>query len=118
MGPRLAAGTGVSRSPGARELIELVADPRSFTSWDEPGDRTRWPEAYRRELEEAEVRSGVDESVITGQARIAGIDAVLVVNEFGFLAGSIGRDAARRIGTAIRRATSRGSAPGAGPAIT
>ena len=50
-------------------------------------------------------RAGTDESILTGRARIQGHDVALIVGEFRFLGGSIGRDAGARIVTAVRRAT-------------
>ncbi|PJJ57147.1 acetyl-CoA carboxylase carboxyl transferase subunit beta [Mumia flava] len=95
----------MTRRHTASDLIELVLDPGSFTSWDSPIDIARWPEAYRRELERARERSGRDESVITGRATVRGRPVAVVASEFRFLAGSIGEDAGRRITSAVRRAT-------------
>ena len=92
----------------AHDLVGLVLDDGSFESWDEPIDRSGYPEQYRAELERAVERSGVDESVITGRGTVSGRPVAFVVNEFGFLAGSIGRDAAGRITAAVRRATAAG----------
>ena len=50
-------------------------------------------------------RAGTDESILTGRARIQGHDVALIVGEFRFLGGSIGRAAAGRIVSAVRRAT-------------
>lgn len=90
------------------ELIDLVLDPGSFTSWDEPIDISRHPETYRIELTAAAERAGTDESIVTGRATVRGRPVAVVVNEFRFLAGSIGRAAAARIVAAVRRATSEG----------
>lgn len=92
----------------ARQLISLVLDEDSFTCWDTPIDISGYSEQYQRELLRARERSGVDESVITGRGTVHGRPVAVVVNEFGFLAGSIGRDAAERIVSAIRRATAEG----------
>lgn len=89
----------------ARQLIELVLDSDSFQSWDEPIDINGYTEEYQQELRRARERSGVDESVLTGRGTVHGRPVAFIVNEFGFLAGSIGRDAAERIVQAIRRAT-------------
>ncbi len=94
-----------SRRISAGELVATVLDEGSVESWDEPIDISGYPEEYRRELEEARERSGCDESVLTGRGTVKGRPVAFVVNEFQFLAGSIGQDAARRIVTAIRRAT-------------
>lgn len=96
------------RRVSARELISSVLDDGSVESWDEPIDISAYSEEYRRELEAARERSGCDESVLTGRGRVKGRAVAFIANEFQFLAGSIGRDAAQRIVTAIRRATIEG----------
>ena len=92
----------------ATELLDLVLDPDSFESWDTPVDRTGVSESYLAELRAAEEKSGVDESVLTGRGLVRGRPVAVVVNEFRFLAGSIGRAAAERIIAAVRRATAEG----------
>ncbi|WP_370240510.1 carboxyl transferase domain-containing protein [Aeromicrobium sp.] len=99
---------GTSRRWTARELIDLVLDDGSYTSWDEPVDISHHPEAYRAELAAAAARAGTDESVLTGRGTVSGRPVAFVVNEFGFLAGSIGTAAAARIASAVRRATAEG----------
>jgi acetyl-CoA carboxylase beta subunit len=94
--------------PSARELIDLVLDPGSFESWDQPVDRSGLDAGYHAALAAAEQRSGVDESVLTGRGLVGGRPVALVVNEFGFLAGSIGTAAAARIVAAVRHATAQG----------
>ncbi len=92
----------------SHDLIELVLDAGSVQSWDEPIDISGHPETYRRELESAAERAGTDESVVTGRATMHGRPVAFVVNEFRFLAGSIGRAAGDRIVAAVRRATAEG----------
>lgn len=92
----------------ARELLTLVLDAGSFRSWDRPVDRTGHDPAYQRVLAEAEARAGADESVLTGRGLVRGRPVSVIANEFRFLGGSIGRDAARRITAAVRRATAEG----------
>jgi len=89
----------------AQELLDLVLDEGSFVSWDDPIDISDAPPDYRAELEAARAKAGTDESVLTGQGLVRGRPVALVANEFRFLAGSIGLAAARRIITAVRRAT-------------
>lgn len=89
----------------AVELLDAVLDPGSFTSWDEPIDLKGVPESYRTSLAHAAEKSGVDEAVITGSGRIDGRPVAVIVNEFDFLAGSIGNCAADRLLDAISRAT-------------
>ncbi|TXK16399.1 carboxyl transferase domain-containing protein [Homoserinibacter sp. GY 40078] len=102
--------------PGARDLIELVLEKGSFLSWDEPIPDRRPDEAYAEELREARRRTGVDESVLTGEGRVGQHRVAVVVGEFGFLGGSIGVDAAARIMAAVRRATREGLPVLAAPA--
>ena len=66
------------------------------------------PADYQASLRAAAERAGTDESVITGRGTVRGRPVAVVANEFGFLAGSIGLAAARRIVSAVRRATSEG----------
>lgn len=93
------------KRPGARELIEVVLDAGSFESWDQPV--TDDP-SYGDQLEAARQRSGTDESVLTGRGLMRGRAVAVVVSEFRFLAGSIGRAAAARITDAVLRATTEG----------
>lgn len=89
----------------ATELLDLVLEPGSFESWDRPVDVSGYSEEYQAELAAAADKSGVDESVLTGRGRVRGRPVAVVVNEFGFLAGTIGRAATARITNAVRRAT-------------
>jgi acyl-CoA carboxylase subunit beta len=96
----------VSRRLGARDLIDLVLDESSYKSWDaHPVAPAQMSESYAAELAEARERSGVDESVITGEGRIRGRRVAVVACEFRFLAGSIGTAAAERLVQAVERAT-------------
>ncbi|WGX98160.1 carboxyl transferase domain-containing protein [Nocardioides sp. L-11A] len=93
---------------GARDLVDLVLDAGTAVSWDRPVDLSGVAPDYRAELEAAAARAGTDESVITGRGLVRGRPVAFVVNEFRFLAGSIGRAAAARIVAAVRRATAEG----------
>jgi acetyl-CoA carboxylase carboxyl transferase subunit beta len=92
----------------ARDLIDLVLDAGSWMSWDTPPDRTGIDPDYSAALARAEERSGVDESVISGEGTMHGRRVAVVACEFGFLAGSIGRAAATRLVAAVERATRAG----------
>lgn len=89
----------------APDLTDLVLDEGSWVSWDTPPARAGISEEYAAELAAAQEKSGVDESVLTGEGRIGGHRVAVLVSEFGFLAGSMGRDAADRLVSAIQRAT-------------
>ena len=74
-----------------------------------PTDRNlRQPDEYQATLRRAAASAGTDESVLTGRGLVRGRPVAVVVNEFAFLAGSIGRAAAGRIIAAVRRATAEG----------
>ncbi len=98
---------------GALELLDVVVDPDSFLCWDaEPlpprGVHGEPEQSYYDELTAARKRSGVDESVITGEATLEGRRVAIIMCEFRFLAGSIGVAAAERLTLAIERATAEG----------
>ncbi|KAA1427574.1 carboxyl transferase domain-containing protein [Nocardioides antri] len=99
---------GTSRRLTAHELIDLVLDDGSYESWDEPVDISSHPAPYQDELRAAAEKAGTDESVLTGRGTVNGRPVALIVNEFRFLAGSIGVAAAERIAGAVRRATDAG----------
>jgi acetyl-CoA carboxylase beta subunit/acetyl-CoA carboxylase alpha subunit len=92
----------------AHDLIDLVLDDGSWVSWDTRPTRHGVSDAYAAELADAEARSGVDESVLTGAALLHDRRVAVLISEFRFLAGSIGRAAADRLVTAIERATAEG----------
>src|SRR6478736_1225814 len=99
----------------AADLIGLVLDEGSWTSWDVPPVRGEISEEYAAELASAAAKSGVDESVLTGEGLMHGRRVAVLMGEFAFLAGSIGRDAADRLVAAIERATREGLPLLAGP---
>lgn len=99
---------GTSRRWTARELIDLVLDDGTYDSWDSPVDISGHSESYQAALRAAAEKAGTDESVLTGRGDVRGRPIAFVVNEFGFLAGSIGIAAAARIAAAVRRATAEG----------
>ncbi|HYN30546.1 MAG TPA: carboxyl transferase domain-containing protein [Dermatophilaceae bacterium] len=97
--------TGTTARLGARDLIVTVLDDGSWESWDEPAAPLAQDDPrYAAELAAAAAVAGTDESVLTGSGRIRGIPVALIVGEFAFLAGSIGRSAAERVVRAFERA--------------
>jgi acetyl-CoA carboxylase carboxyl transferase subunit beta len=98
----------MSERLAAHALIDLVFDPGSWQSWDSAPDNAGLSEQYAAELAAATERSGVDESVVTGEALLRGRRVAVVLGEFRFMAGSIGRATADRLIASIRRATVEG----------
>ncbi len=89
----------------ATELIDLVLDDGSYTSWDTPPAQRPASQEYAAELAAARERTGLDESVVTGEGLMRGRRVAVMACEFRFLAGSIGVAAAERLVGAIERAT-------------
>jgi acetyl-CoA carboxylase carboxyl transferase beta subunit len=89
----------------ALELRDAVLDPGSFVSWDSPPIAVSTSPEYADELRAAREKTGLDESVVTGEGTVFGRRVAVVACEFDFLAGSIGVAAAERITAAIERAT-------------
>src|SRR6266511_876768 len=103
--------------PTALELLDLVLDAGTWSSWDTPAaDPPGIDPAYARALAAARARTGLDESVLTGEGRIGGRRVAAVACEFGFLGGSVGAVAAARLAAALARATAEGLPVLASPA--
>ena len=96
----------------AVERVALLCDPGTFheddrgvTSIDPLSFVGRRP--YREQVIDAQRRTGLAESALTGTARMLDIDVVMTVLEYSFLGGSIGIVSGERIARAFERATSR-----------
>ena len=92
----------------ASDLLDLVLDSGSFESWDQHIDISGHTADYQDLLRRARSAAGTDESVVTGCGTVSGRSVAVLLNEFRFMAGSIGQAAAARIVSAIRRATAEG----------
>lgn len=91
----------------AHRRIAMIADEGSFEEWDEK-IREKNPLGYKGYLDKlASVRekTGLNEGVVTGKARIDGIPAVLGVCDGRFLMASMGEAVGEKITRAVERAT-------------
>ena len=79
--------------------------PGSWVRWDAPITALPADPAYAAALQKSRDRTGLDESVVTGEGRMRGRRVAVVACEFAFLAGSIGAQAADRLVAAVERAT-------------
>ena len=97
----------------AAELIGMLTDGGSFTAWDDdlvPGDPLGFTDVrpYTERLADARRNAPATEAVVTGVGRLGGRHVVLVVGEFGFLAGTQGVVVGERVTRAFDRAAARG----------
>ncbi len=90
----------------AQDLIDLVIEPGTWVSWDEPVVDPPCDPDYAAALAAARRSAGVDEAVLTGAGRLGGRRVAVIAGEFAFLGGSIGVAAAERLTRAVERATS------------
>ncbi|WP_432116945.1 carboxyl transferase domain-containing protein [Streptomyces sp. bgisy032] len=88
----------MAERPTARETLAVLADEATFAELPAPARNTRnagpdgpldWP-GYGASRARAAERTGEQESVVCGTARVGGVRAVLIAFEFGFLGGSLG----------------------------
>jgi acetyl-CoA carboxylase carboxyl transferase beta subunit len=93
---------------GAAAIIDQFLDAGTFRSWDTPVVQPATSPQYAAMLDEARAKTGLDESVITGEGRLRGRRVAVVASEFAFLGGSIGVAATERLTTAVERATREG----------
>ncbi|MER6032136.1 carboxyl transferase domain-containing protein [Streptomyces sp. NPDC001851] len=86
----------------ARAVLALVADPGTFAELPfSPGESAPdgplgW-QGYDASRARAAARTGEEESVVCGTARVEGTPAVLIAFEFGFLGGSLGERTGDRL---------------------
>jgi acyl-CoA carboxylase subunit beta len=105
-GPAATGGAGRPARLSAAELIDVVVDPGSWRSWDEPEAAPPGLDpGYAAALARARERTGLDEAVLTGAGHLRGRRVAVIASEFAFLAGSIGVAAGERLVRAVERAT-------------
>ena len=97
---------GYFRMP-AYKRIAAVVDEGTFEEWDR-GLTTHNPLEYKGYVEKVEglkEKTGLDEAVITGKAKIDGSEVVLGVCDGRFLMASMGEVVGEKIARAVERAT-------------
>lgn len=91
----------------ARERISLLADKDSFLEFDadlKSRNIIDFPD-YNKKLKSAKLKSGENESVITGKCTMGGYETALCVMEPGFMMGSMGTVTGEKITRAFEYAT-------------
>lgn len=87
------------------DLGSFHEDDRGVTNIDPLSFRDK--QSYRSRVINAQRRTGLTESALTGTGSIYGRDLVAAVIDFSFLGGSIGVAAGERLARAFEKATSR-----------
>ncbi|MER5835735.1 carboxyl transferase domain-containing protein [Streptomyces sp. NPDC002130] len=96
----------------ARAVVTALADDATFAELPAPPGNSRpdgplaWP-GYDASRARAAERTGEQESVVCGTARVDGTRAVLIAFEFGFLGGSLGERTGDRLEAAYAYARER-----------
>ncbi|WP_410874608.1 carboxyl transferase domain-containing protein [Nocardia sp. A7] len=86
-------------------LLSELFDSDTLRTWHTALPSVNTTPDYARRLAAARAETGLDESIIAGEARLRGHRLAVMACEFEFLAGSIGVAAAERLVTTIERAT-------------
>ncbi len=87
--------------------IKMLVDESSFEEWDAAMatvNPLNFP-GYEGKLESAREKSGLNEAVVCGRAKIKGCDTVLVVCDGSFMMSSMGHNMGEKITRAVERAT-------------
>lgn len=91
----------------AYRRIEMITDENTFEEWDR-GLTTKNPlkfKGYGEKLAALQEKTGLDEAVVTGKAKIGGSETVLGVCDGRFLMASMGEVVGEKIARAVERAT-------------
>ncbi len=94
---------------GVKERIDLLADEGTFVEYDEslrPIDPIKFVDkkSYKQRIEEGHKKTGRFSSVVSGEMRINGVDAQVVIFDFAFMGGSLGSVEGEKIVRAVTRA--------------
>ena len=93
----------------AHQRLEQLADPDTFVEFDQ-GIASLDPlgfkdsKLYKDRIKENVKKTGLNEAVICGEAKLGGISIQLCIMEFGFLGGSMASAVGEKITRAIERA--------------
>lgn len=93
----------------ARRRIEMLADEESFKEWDTgltSGNPLHY-KGYEDKVDALREKTGLDEAVTTGLARIGGHEVVLAVCDSHFMMASMGKVVGEKLTRAIEKATER-----------
>ncbi len=96
----------------ARERLNLLVDQNTFQEMDADlasSDPLRFRDSvpYRDRLKKSRESSGLSDAVLTGEAKIKGVSAIIGILDFSFMGGSMGSVVGEKITRAAETALSR-----------
>lgn len=94
-----------------QERLDITVDPGTFTEWDADLVSSdplsfKGQSSYSDKLQDNRKKSGMNEAIVCGQAKINAIDVALGIMDFSFLGGSMGSV----VGEKVTRLLERGAA--------
>ena len=94
---------------GVKERISLLADEDTFVEFDSnliPVDPLKFVDkkSYKKRIEEGFAKTGRKSSVVSGEMKINGVSAQVVIFDFAFMGGSLGSVEGEKIVRAVNRA--------------
>lgn len=99
----------------ARRRIEMIADEGTFEEWDSvmPISNPLSYKGYPDKVKKLQEKTGLDEAIVTGRAKIGGVSAVLGVCDSRFLMASMGENVGEKIVRASGKSYGRKASCGA-----
>ncbi len=96
----------------ARERLKLLIDPNSFTEMDDAltsSDPLNFKDSisYKERLRKNSESTGLSDAILSGTAKIRGIDVIVAVLDFYFMGGSMGSVVGEKIARAAEEALKR-----------
>ncbi|HRJ27214.1 MAG TPA: acetyl-CoA carboxylase, carboxyltransferase subunit beta [Fimbriimonadaceae bacterium] len=91
---------------GAAKRIEITFDPETFIELDQDlrsVDPLLFPD-YRQKLADAETKTGMNDSIVSGMAKLNDQEVSIAVSNFAFMGGSMGSVAGEKITRTLERA--------------
>ena len=91
------------------DRLRLIADEGTFDEWDKKLSSVNPLEypGYADKIKKLEEETGISEAIITGLAKVGGIDAVLGIMDSRFLMGSMGSVVGEKVTRVFERATEK-----------
>lgn len=91
----------------AKRRVEMIADEGTFEEWDHglhAGNPLSFP-GYEEKVQTLQEKTGLDEAILTGKAKIGGHEVVLGICDGRFMMASMGWAVGEKIARAVERAT-------------